>query len=72
MEHLIELGELETASGANEIGTLKQSGDTRWSSHYNSLCILLKLYKPTYLVLKDIANTPSNTQTVRGKGSKNL
>jgi hypothetical protein len=69
MEHLIELGELETGSGANQIGTLKRSGDTRWSSHYDSVCSLIKLYKPTYLVLKDIANTSSNTPTIRGKAA---
>ncbi|WVZ91399.1 hypothetical protein U9M48_037579 [Paspalum notatum var. saurae] len=57
MEHLIELNELETGSGANQIRTLKRPGDTRWSSHYDSVCSLLKLYKPTYLVLKDIATT---------------
>lgn len=51
------LGELETGSGANQIGTLKRAGETRWSSHYDSICSLLRLYKPTYLVLKDIANT---------------
>ena len=62
MEHLIELNELETGSGANQIRTLHRPGDTRWSSHYDSICSLLKLYKPTFLVLKDIA-------TAKGSGS---
>jgi hypothetical protein len=57
MEHLIELNELETGSGANQIGTLQRPGDTRWSSHYDSVCSLINLYKPTYLELKDIATT---------------
>jgi hypothetical protein len=71
MENLIELGDLETGSGANQIGTLKRAGDTRWSSHYDSVCSLLRLYKPTYLVLKDIANTKgSGTKaSVRGKAA---
>ncbi|KAL6655967.1 hypothetical protein ACP70R_006793 [Stipagrostis hirtigluma subsp. patula] len=62
MEHLIELDDLETGSGANQVMTLQRPGDTRWSSHYNSVCSLLKLYNPTYLVLKDIA-------TARGSGT---
>jgi hypothetical protein len=69
MEHLFELGDLETGSGANQVENLKRAGDTRWSSHYDSVCSLLKLYKPTYLVLKDIANTPSNTASIRGKAA---
>jgi hypothetical protein len=55
MEHLIELDELETGSGANQIRTLQCPGDTRWSSHYDSICSLLKLYRPAYLILRDTA-----------------
>ncbi|XP_044348017.1 zinc finger MYM-type protein 1 [Triticum aestivum] len=62
MEHLIELSELETRSGANQVGTLQRPCDTRWSSHYASICSLLKLYKPTFLVLKSIA-------TAKGSGT---
>lgn len=71
MERLIELGDLETASGANQVGTLRRSGDTRWSSHYDSVCSLLRAYKATYLVLKDIANTrgSGSNQSVRGKAA---
>ncbi|KAM3271718.1 hypothetical protein ACQJBY_042113 [Aegilops geniculata] len=57
MEHLIELSELETGSGANQTRTLQRPCDTRWSSHYGSVCSLLKLYGPTFLVLKNIATT---------------
>jgi hypothetical protein len=69
MENLIDLGELETGSGANQIGNLKRAGETRWRSHYDSVCNLLMLYKPTYLVLKDIANAkgPGTKASVRGK-----
>ena len=52
MEHLIDHSELQTGSGANQIGTLRRPCDTRWSSHYGSVCSLLKLYGPTFLVLK--------------------
>jgi hypothetical protein len=67
MEHLIELDELETGSGANQIGTLHRPDDTRWSAHYDSVCSLLKLYKPTYLVLKDIATTKGSRTTAFGR-----
>ncbi|KAJ1273220.1 hypothetical protein BS78_06G262800 [Paspalum vaginatum] len=71
MELLIELNELETGRGANQIGTLKRPGHTRWSSHYGSVCSLIKLYKATFLVLKDIANTkgPGTSPSVRGKAA---
>ncbi|KAM3193911.1 hypothetical protein ACQJBY_070514 [Aegilops geniculata] len=62
MEHLIELSELQTGGGANQIGTLRRPCDTRWSSHYGSICSLLKLYGPTFLVLKNVA-------TASGSGS---
>jgi hypothetical protein len=57
MENLIELSELETGRGANQVRTLQRPCDTRWSSHYASVCSLLKLYKPTFLVLKSIATS---------------
>jgi hypothetical protein len=57
MENLIELSELETGWGANQVRTLQRPCDTRWSSHYASVCSLLKLYKPTFLVLKSIATS---------------
>ena len=52
MEHLIELSELETGRGANQARTLRRPCDPRWSSHYGSVCSLLQLYGPTFLVLK--------------------
>jgi hypothetical protein len=55
IEHLIELNEIETKRGTNQIGTMQRPGETRWSSHSNSICSLIKLYKPTFLVLKYIA-----------------
>ena len=34
--HLIDLKELETGSGLNQIGTLQRSIEIRWSSHFRS------------------------------------
>jgi hypothetical protein len=67
IEHLIELNEIETGRGINQIGTLQCPGETRWSSHYNSICSLIKLYKPTFLVLKDIAIAKGSGTTTAGR-----
>ena len=56
---LISTGELETGKGKNQVGTLKRHGDTRWSSHLNSLRSLIKMYDATCLALKDIINDKS-------------
>lgn len=71
MEHLIELGELETASGANQVGTLKRPCDTRWNSHYASVCSLLKLYQPTFLVLKSIATSKGSGTSPSARAKAN-
>ena len=52
---LIEIGELDTGRGSNQIGTLQRPGDTRWSSHFKSVCSLIRLYGPTCSVLSGIA-----------------
>jgi hypothetical protein len=35
--HLTAIDELETRKGFNQIGTLKQAGDTCWGSHFHSI-----------------------------------
>nr|XP_027102670.1 uncharacterized protein LOC113723909 [Coffea arabica] len=47
-------GELETEMGLNQIGTIKRAGDTRWSSHLDSISSLLKMFNATYVVLSNI------------------
>nr|GEU93036.1 zinc finger MYM-type protein 1-like [Tanacetum cinerariifolium] len=54
IEHSLELGEIKTGKGENQIGTLRRSGDTRWGSHFNSVCSLFWMFNPTRLVLKSI------------------
>lgn len=68
---MVELNELETGSGANQVGALQRPGETRWSSHFNSVCSLLKLYKAAFLVLKDIASSkgPGTSASVRAKAA---
>ncbi|KAK1621256.1 hypothetical protein QYE76_026773 [Lolium multiflorum] len=67
--NLVELDELETGSGANQIGALQRPSDTRWSSHFSSVCSLLRLYKPTFLVLKAIASSKGASPSARGKAA---
>ncbi|XLT90923.1 uncharacterized protein [Arachis hypogaea] len=47
ISHLVATNQIETGRGANQIGTLKRSGDTRWSSHFNSICSLLRMFGAT-------------------------
>ncbi|KAJ9546391.1 hypothetical protein OSB04_018934 [Centaurea solstitialis] len=42
ISHLTEIRELETGKGANQIQTLQRPGDTRWSSHFRSICSLMR------------------------------
>ncbi|XP_058742087.1 uncharacterized protein LOC131614532 [Vicia villosa] len=61
--HLLEIGEIVTGKGLNQIGTLKRAGDTRWGSHYNSICSLINMYEATCSVLKKIAKERGNYAT---------
>jgi hypothetical protein len=38
----------------NQVGGLKWPGNSRWSSHFKSICSLIKMYGATCLVLKNI------------------
>ena len=54
LHNSIENDEIKTGKGAYQIGTLQRPGDTRWSSHFNSICGLLHMYNATALVLEDL------------------
>ena len=51
---MIAIDELETGKGANQIGILQRAGDTRWSSHFNSICSLIRMFGATCTVLQKI------------------
>ncbi|XP_024634768.1 zinc finger MYM-type protein 1-like [Medicago truncatula] len=55
IENLLETGEIVTGKGKNQVGTVKRAGDTRWGSHFNSICSLISMYEATCTVLKIIA-----------------
>ena len=67
MERLIKLSELDTGRGVDQIGTLQPSWETRWSSHYSSICSLIKLCKPTYLVVNDITTAKGSGTSTSGR-----
>ncbi|XP_029149696.1 uncharacterized protein [Arachis hypogaea] len=63
--HLLEIDELETGKRANQIGTLRRAGDTRWSSHFSSICSLINMYGATLTVLQNII-VDGSTYSQRG------
>ena len=65
ISHLIEAGEYESGKGTNQMRTLHMPGDTRWISHFKSICSLMKLFGPACVVLDDIASEGS-TGSQRG------
>ncbi|XP_076930074.1 uncharacterized protein LOC143594718 [Bidens hawaiensis] len=67
---LLELGEIKSGSGLNQVGTLKRAGDTRWGSHYNSVCSLLNMFSVTHVVLDGITEDLSHT-TFAQRGDAN-
>ncbi|XP_075645514.1 uncharacterized protein LOC142616575 [Castanea sativa] len=48
---LIDLEELETGRGLNQIGTLQRPVETHWSSHFRSVSSLLRMFTSTVEVL---------------------
>ncbi|KAG6674257.1 hypothetical protein I3842_15G033100 [Carya illinoinensis] len=63
--HMIAIDELESGKGANQIGTTKRAGDSRWGSHFYSICSLLRMFEATYSVLETIIKEGS-TYSQRG------
>ena len=51
---LIDLEELETGSGLNQIGTLQQPVETCWSSDFRSVSSILRIFTSTVEVLQNI------------------
>jgi hypothetical protein len=65
----IDLGELDIGRGANQIGPLQRPGDTRWSSHYKSLCSLQNMFGAVVEVLRSISNDRKISVYTRGDAS---
>ncbi|XP_022859153.1 uncharacterized protein LOC111379942 [Olea europaea var. sylvestris] len=63
IEHLLEIGERESGSGANQIGNLQRAGGTRWSSHYSSVKSLIDMYAATCKVLEYLSDHSPNVRS---------
>ncbi|XP_062152108.1 uncharacterized protein LOC133860537 [Alnus glutinosa] len=60
IESLIVSNKIETGKGANQIGTLQRPGDTRWSSHYQSIYSLIRMFGATCSVINNISKEGAN------------
>ncbi|XP_017624765.2 uncharacterized protein LOC108468389 [Gossypium arboreum] len=60
ISRLVSINELATGTRMNQMGTLQLPGETRWSSHLNSVTSLLKMYNATSTILENLKNTTSN------------
>jgi hypothetical protein len=50
----LECGELESGSGLNHDIGLPRPGDTRWGSHYKTICSIITMYSSIFDVLIDL------------------
>jgi hypothetical protein len=66
IEREIELGELDTGKGANQIGSVQRPGDTRWSSHFKSIQSLHKMFGATVAILQSVSTDRSVNPYSRG------
>ena len=60
VENMIAFNETETERGANQIGTLQRAGDTRWGSHFQSICSLIKMFYAICKVINTISEEEAN------------
>ncbi|CAH9134064.1 unnamed protein product [Cuscuta epithymum] len=51
--------------------SLKQAGETRWSSHFSSVCSLIRMFAATCSVLEDVEENGNNYST-RGNAAREL
>lgn len=67
LKRLIDIDELETGTGQNQIGTIQRPGDTRWSSHLRSTSSLIRMFSSACEVLLYIGEEGATLQD-RGVG----
>ncbi|XP_035838006.1 zinc finger MYM-type protein 1-like [Helianthus annuus] len=71
IKKLLELGEIKSGKGQNQVGTLLRAGDTRWGSHFKSICSLVNMFDVTHVVLKGIIQDTSHA-TGSQRGDANI
>ncbi|XP_075661732.1 uncharacterized protein LOC142631442 [Castanea sativa] len=67
--YLIDIEDLESGKGLNQMVTLQRPGDTRWGSHYKSVSNLIKLFSPTCEVLLKIMDEGNSSQKVEAESA---
>ena len=60
--HMIDMVELESGRGFDEISTLQWAGDTRWSSHLKSFSSLIKIFSPICEILLKVIDDETSYQ----------
>ena len=60
VENMIASNEIETGRGGNQISTLQRVGDTKWGSHFQSICSLIKMFDATCKVINTISVEGAN------------
>ncbi|XP_075473377.1 uncharacterized protein LOC142504388 [Primulina tabacum] len=63
---LIESGEIDTGTGANQDCSLIRAGATRWSSHFNSVRRFIGLFGSASILLQDLIDKGLNSN-IRGE-----
>ncbi|XP_073138887.1 uncharacterized protein [Henckelia pumila] len=63
IDHLLEIEELDSGRGAHQISNLQRAGETRWSSHYDSVKSLIDMYGATCKVLVHLSEHSPNTSS---------
>ena len=53
IEHLVDICEIKMGKWVNQVDGSQRPGDGRWSSYIKSICILIKIYGATCLVLEN-------------------
>jgi len=56
----LDCGELESGSGLNQEMGLPRPGDTRWGSHYKTICNIIAMYPSIHEVLVTLGDNPSH------------
>ncbi|XP_012481019.1 uncharacterized protein LOC105795916 [Gossypium raimondii] len=58
--NMLVIDELEIGKGLNQIGTVKRARETHWSSHFCSVCSLIRMFDATCYVLANVIENGSN------------
>ena len=57
---MIASNKIETRRCANQIGTLQRAGNTRWGSHFQSICSLIKMFDATCKIINTTSEEGAN------------